>query len=162
MSHALKYYHENDAPPPPEYYQLTINRLTQCLRDENHTNDILENDLNEASRAINELERENYNMTLHNRVLNKRNKELKTRNKELRKAVMVVTTEESSRREELERKLKREEMGNDEIVEALEWRIKCLEKELTEMKKACVCGDRNGEGEGWDGDDEVRSPFPCY
>jgi chromosome segregation ATPase len=162
MSHSLTYYHGNDSPPSPEYYQATINKLTQCLRDENHANDVLEGDLDDAARAIAQLQRVHYDLLLRNRVLNKRNKELKKRNVELKKALMVVTTEESRKREELKRMLEREEKGNDEVVEALVWRIKTLEKELSEVKKACVCGDGNGEDVGWEGDDEVRSSSPSH
>jgi hypothetical protein len=159
MSHSLKYYRLGDAPPPPEYYQHIINKLTQCLRNENHANSILEEDLDDASRSISQLQRVNYNTILRNRVLNKRNRELKTRNKELKKAVMVITTEESSKREELERKLEREEKGNDEVVEALEWRIKRLEKELVGARKLCACDRKDEEGKGWEGDDEVSLLF---
>jgi hypothetical protein len=154
LRHGLEYY-GGEAVPPPNW-ELQIHTLTRRLYVQTKTNDALEEDIEDANQLLDTLKRKNKILRTRNVSLAKRNRELTSRNAELKKAVLVVHGEEGAKRVELKRKLALEEKSNDEAVYTLESRIEMLEKELKELKdKVCLCGE-GGEGEGWEGDDEVR------
>jgi predicted RNase H-like nuclease (RuvC/YqgF family) len=161
--HGLEYY-GGEGVSPPNPWELHIHSLTHKLYMQTKTNDALEEDIEGAVRTIQALTHSNKILRTRNVSLAKENRELKSRNMELKKAVRVVQVEQGAKRKELERKLSREEKGNDETVHMLESRVKMLGKKLKELKhRLRVCGE-DEESEGWEGDDEVNlslTHFSC-